>query len=84
MKIQEDRRGLRTGIFNGIIRRTKVSCTFEDNINWEIPKPQRDYYLCRDCECSISEMCEDKWESYNNDRLEYLVLKFKDTYKNGN
>ena len=57
---------------------------FEDNINWEIQKPKKENYLCKDCKCDPSDICETKWNIYYNDKCEYLVLKFKDTYKNGN
>ena len=65
-----------------------MSWTYEDNINWSIPKPDRLDYLCDKCKisnniCNIRIMCSTGWNQYRTDVSDYLVLKFKDTYTNG-
>jgi hypothetical protein len=47
-----------------------MSWSFETNINHSLVRPEREDYP--------------SWEAYQKDLMEYLILKFKDTYKNGN
>ena len=44
--------------------------SFETNINHSLVRPEREDYP--------------SWNEYQKDVMEYLRLKFKDTYKNGN
>ena len=59
--------------------------SFEDNINHSLIRPDYKDYCCKkkECNCNIPKMCKGKWRRYQKDILEYLHLKFKDTYKNG-
>jgi hypothetical protein len=44
--------------------------TYEKNINHSLIRPKEEDY--------------ENWEAYQKAVMEYIYLKFKDTYKNGN
>ena len=58
---------------------------FEKGINHSLKRPRYKDYRCKkkNCICSIPEMCKGRWKKYQKDLMEYIHLKFKDTYKNG-
>jgi hypothetical protein len=60
--------------------------SFENNINHSLIRPKYQNYRCnkKECDCDIPKMCKGKWRRYQKDIFEYMDLKFKDTYKNGN
>jgi|TARA_R100000908_G_scaffold65187_1_gene52643 hypothetical protein len=47
-----------------------MSWSFETDINHSLVRPKQEDYT--------------SWNEYQKDVMEYLRLKFKDTYKNGN
>ena len=59
--------------------------SFEKNINNSLVLPKYEDYRCqkKSCACSIPEMCKGRWNKYAKDLSQYVYLKFKDTYKNG-
>ena len=58
---------------------------FEVGINKSVKRPHYQHYRCKkkNCICSRTEMCIGRWKKYQKDVMEYIHLKFKDTYKNG-